>query len=110
MIYLLFSITIGFGLAIGDLLMKKWMLFHYSITGRGLLFLMSALVVYSISLIGYGLLLKNYNLNVATLIVVAINVIIVMLIGTFFFGESMSNTHIVGSLLCMVGVVLLLLH
>lgn len=109
MSYIILSIFIGMGLTSGDILMKKWMLTDYSFSSHGLFYLISSLLIYSISLIGYGFLLKSFNLNVATLIVVSLNVLIVMLVGILFFDETLSLYHAGGSLLCFIGLCIILL-
>jgi drug/metabolite transporter (DMT)-like permease len=72
-------------------------------------YLITALVVYSISLVGYAFLLKAFNLNIATLIVVCINVLIVMFVGTIFFKETLNIYQVFGGILCMAGIGLILL-
>jgi drug/metabolite transporter (DMT)-like permease len=107
---ILFSLCIGLGMAVGDILMKKWMLAGYAVSGSALAWLCSALAVYGISLVGYGFLLKTLNLNVATLVTVSFNVLVVALIGTFIFGESINGHQIAGMILCLLGIGLIMMR
>lgn len=110
MIPILISVLIGLGLAIGDFLMKKWMLLGYAWSGESLGYVVAALFVYCVSLLGYGYLLSFYNLNVATLVSVTVNVFVVMIIGTFLFNEPLNLYHGAGIALCFAGLSLILLN
>lgn len=100
---LFLSVCVGVGLSLGDVFMKKWMLVKYSLSIIGLTYLISGLVTYCISLVGYAFLLKYFNLNVATTVSVCFNVLTVMFVGTFIFGEKLSLYHFIGILFCLIG-------
>ena len=104
----LLAVLIGIGLAIGDIFMEKWSLANYSLLGMSLVYLAVALLIYSISLIGYALLLKTFDLNVATLIVVALDVLIITVVGIFSFNQPLHTNAILGALFCFIGLCFLI--
>lgn len=100
-------ILIGFGMALGDVLMKSWANNQYSLQGNSLLFLGGAILTYAASLTYYGLQLRVTNFSVATILPIIINVLIILLITIFYYHEPLSFKQWVGALLGMCAVVLL---
>jgi hypothetical protein len=76
-------ILIGIGMVFGDVLMKNWANQLYSLHGSGLLYLVCALLSYSVSLTYYGLQLRSTNFSIATILPIVINLLVILLITIF---------------------------
>lgn len=100
-------ILIGIGMVIGDVFMKIWSNQQYSLNGLGLVYVTSALIVYSASLTYYGLQLRTTNFSIATILPIVINILIVLLITFFYYHEPLSIKQWIGVLLGFCAVILL---
>jgi len=86
----------GTFLTLGDLSMKQWIktsggnfLTHPLIYTIGMIFYVIGLTLYAFSL-------KQENIAVATIIVIFFNILTVLFIGRYFFGETFTLFHYVG--------------
>jgi drug/metabolite transporter (DMT)-like permease len=104
---LLKFVLIGIGMVFGDVLMKNWANQLYSMQGSGLLYLVGALFIYSVSLTYYGLQLRSTNFSIATILPIIINILIVLLITIFYYHEPLSSKQWLGVFLGFCAVILL---
>lgn len=89
----------GSFLTVGDLSMKEWM----KVSGGNLLthpfIYILGMAAYIVGLTLFAFSLKKENIAVATLILIFFNILTVLTVGRFFFGESFTPFHYVGMFL-----------
>ncbi len=86
----------GTFLTLGDLSMKEWI----KVSGGNFLthpwIYLAGMFVYIIGLTLFAFSLKKENIAVATVILIFFNILTVLIIGRYFFGESFSTFHYIG--------------
>jgi drug/metabolite transporter (DMT)-like permease len=100
-------VLIGIGMVLGDIFMKNWSNYSYDLRGVGLIYLIVALLFYSVSLTYYGLQLRSTNFSIATILPIVINILIVLLITVFYYHEPLSAKQWLGVLLGFCAILLL---
>jgi multidrug transporter EmrE-like cation transporter len=96
----------GLLLTIGDLLMKQWI----KVTNGSSLLSMPYLlgmVAYVAGLTFYAYTLRSKHIAIATVILILFNLITLLIVDHFFFGERYSMLHLAGIAIGMVAVLLL---
>ena len=97
----------GIFLSIGDISMKEWM----RVSDGNLLihspYYLLGLLVYCIGLTFFAYSLRDKNIAVASIIIIFFNVLIVLLVGYFFFNEQFTLLHLIGILLGLASIAVL---
>ena len=94
-------VIIGFGIVVGDILMKHWSDHGYALNGTSLIFYISAILAYVASLTYYGKQLHLTNFSIATTLPIIINILIVSLVTVFYYKETLSHNAIIGTALAL---------
>lgn len=100
-------VLIGFGMVVGDVLMKSWAEKGYVFSGGSLFVYILAISVYAVSLTYYGKQLHNTNFSVATTLPICINIVTVALLTYFYYKDTLSLYAITGTLFAFVAIIFL---
>jgi multidrug transporter EmrE-like cation transporter len=85
----------------GDILLKKW-----AVENNGLIFF-AGVAVYIAAIVVWAVSLKGEYLSKAISLVTILNLIIVVLVGVFFFKEDLSLLNKLGIVIGIVSIILL---
>jgi uncharacterized protein (DUF486 family) len=98
-------ILIGLGMVLGDLLMKTWSNYNYSLQGLSLIIYLSALLTYGTALTYYGHQLQTTNFSIATTLPIILNIIIIAALTIFYYKEPLSLNALLGTALALLSIV-----
>ena len=93
---MIWFIFIGIGMALGDVLMKQWIVNGAEFRGMPLVYYVSALIVYCTSLTLFAYQLRVTPLSIAAILPILINIIVIFCIGLTFYNEKLSYYQLAG--------------
>jgi multidrug transporter EmrE-like cation transporter len=88
--------------AFGDVLLKKW-----SLSGGRAVFFVVGLLVYLVATIIWAFSLKYEFLSKAISVVTVLNLLAVVLVGVFYFKETLSTLNVIGIILAVISIFLI---
>lgn len=101
---ILLFIIIGLGLALGDVIMKYWIVSGAHYSGIGLMFYVLALGVYSMSLTLFAYQLRTTPFSIATILPILINIVAVFLLSQLFYHKSITGRQFIGVAMALVAI------
>lgn len=99
-------VIVGFGLVVGDLLMKNWSISGASFKDLSIIFYILGVAAYGASFTLYAYQLRTANFGVATIVPILINIVVVALISFFYYKEALSIYQGIGIFLAVAAVLL----
>lgn len=99
-------ILVGFGMVVGDVFMKQWMLTGASYKVPFVVLYLAALSSYGVSLTVYAYQLRTMHFGIATITPILVNIITISLISYFFYKEGLTLSQGTGILLAIVALIL----